>query len=47
MSESETRLQVVFADLRRAIDDVILKHRVSMDELLAAVGWIQRAADAG
>lgn len=47
MSESETRLQVVFADLRRAIDDVILKHEVTMEELLAVVGWVQQAADAG
>jgi catechol 1,2-dioxygenase len=47
MSEYPTRLQVVVDDLRTAIDDVILKHRVSMEELLAAVGWIQQAADSG
>ncbi len=47
MSESETRLQVVFADLRRAIDDVILKREITMEELLAAAGWVQQAADAG
>ncbi|WAL64686.1 catechol 1,2-dioxygenase [Amycolatopsis cynarae] len=47
MSEPETRLQVVFADLRRAIEDVILKHQVTMEELLAAIGWIQQVADAG
>ncbi|MTD53036.1 catechol 1,2-dioxygenase [Amycolatopsis sp. RM579] len=37
----------MFADLRRAIDDVILKHEVTMEELLAAVRWIRQAADAG
>ncbi|MDI5962138.1 dioxygenase family protein [Streptantibioticus silvisoli] len=42
-----TRLQVVFADLRRAVDDVIAKHRVTMEELSAAVRWVQQAADAG
>jgi catechol 1,2-dioxygenase len=47
VSESETRLQVVFADLRRAVDDVILKHKVTMEELSAAVGWLQQVADAG
>ena len=47
MSESETRLQVVFADVRRAIDDIILKHQVSMEELLAVAEWVQEAADAG
>ena len=47
MSESETRLQVVFADVRRAIDDIILKHQVSMEELLAVAQWVQEAAYAG
>jgi catechol 1,2-dioxygenase len=47
VSESETRLQVVFADVRRAIDDIILKHQVSMEELLAVAEWVQEAADAG
>jgi catechol 1,2-dioxygenase len=47
MSEPPTRPQVVFADVRRAIDDVILKHRVTMEELMAVVGWLQDAADAG
>jgi catechol 1,2-dioxygenase len=47
VSESQTRLQVVFADLRRAIDDIIFKHQVSMEELLAVVGWVQQAAEVG
>jgi catechol 1,2-dioxygenase len=47
VSECETRLQVVFDDLRRAVDDIILKHLVTMEELLAVVGWLQQAADAG
>ncbi|GAB2886282.1 dioxygenase family protein [Streptomyces mayteni] len=47
MSMSEARLQVVFGDLRRAVDDVILKHQVTIEELFAAIGWLQRAADAG
>ncbi|MCO5973574.1 dioxygenase family protein [Actinoallomurus soli] len=47
MSQAQTRLQVVFADLRRAIDDVILKHQVTLEELLAAIEWLQRVADAG
>jgi catechol 1,2-dioxygenase len=47
VSESETRLQVVFADVRRAIDDIILKHQVSMEELLAVAQWVQEAAYAG
>jgi len=47
VSESETRLQVVFADLRRAIDDVIVKHEVTMEELSAVLGWLQQVADAG
>ncbi|MDN3059763.1 dioxygenase [Streptomyces sp. SRF1] len=47
MSDSPSRLQVVFTDLRRAIDDVILRHQVTHDELLAAIDWLQRVADAG
>lgn len=44
---TETRLHVVFTDLRGAIDDVILKHQVTPEELFAAIGWVQQAADAG
>ncbi|MFF4489969.1 catechol 1,2-dioxygenase [Streptomyces sp. NPDC001544] len=47
MSESQSRLQVVFADLRRAVDNVILKHQVTLEELLAAIDWLQQVADAG
>ncbi|WP_223146437.1 dioxygenase family protein [Streptomyces apricus] len=47
MRQAEARLRVVFTDLRRAVDDVILKHQVTPDELLAAVDWLQRVADAG
>ncbi|SDG14359.1 dioxygenase family protein [Streptomyces griseoaurantiacus] len=47
MSTPETRLQVVFADLRRAVDDVVLRHRVTPEELIAAVDWLRRVADAG
>ncbi|GAA0702301.1 catechol 1,2-dioxygenase [Streptomyces malaysiensis subsp. malaysiensis] len=47
MSEAQSRLQVVFADLRRAIDDVVLKHQVTLEELLATVAWLQQVADAG
>lgn len=47
MNEPRARLRVVFADLRRAVDDVILKHQVTLDELLGAIGWLQRVADAG
>ncbi|MFE0364238.1 dioxygenase family protein [Streptomyces griseoaurantiacus] len=47
MSTPETRLQVVFADLRRAVDDVVLRHRVTPEELFAAVDWLRRIADAG
>jgi len=47
MSMPETRLQVVFGDLRRAIDDVILKHQVTIEEVFAAIGWLQQAADSG
>lgn len=44
---TETRLQVVFADLRRAIDDVIGKHQVTPQEVTQTLGWIQQVADAG
>lgn len=47
MSKPETRLQVVFGDLRRAIDDVIGKHQVTIEELFAATGWLQRLVEAG
>ncbi|MCS7476960.1 catechol 1,2-dioxygenase [Umezawaea endophytica] len=47
MIKSESRLQVVFADLRRAVDDVILKHQVTEDEYLGVFEWLQRVADAG
>ncbi|MCP2167881.1 dioxygenase family protein [Goodfellowiella coeruleoviolacea] len=47
MSEPGTRLQVVFADLRRAVDDVIVKHQVTVEELSAAAQWLQQAADDG
>jgi catechol 1,2-dioxygenase len=47
VSESPSRLQVVFGDLRRAVDDVILKHQVTLEELLAAIGWVREVADAG
>jgi len=43
----ESRLQVVLAGLRRAVDDVILRHRVTPEELFAAVDWLRRVADAG
>lgn len=46
MSEFETRLSVVFADFRRSIDDLILKHHVTMPELLSVVGWVRQVADA-
>jgi catechol 1,2-dioxygenase len=47
VSSSSSRLHVVFGDLRRAIDDVILKHQVTLEELLTAIDWMQRLADAG
>ncbi|GLY97201.1 hypothetical protein [Actinoplanes sp. NBRC 103695] len=47
MIEPESRLQIVFADLRRAVDDVIGKHQVTLDELIAAIDWLQHVADAG
>ena len=37
----------MFADLRRAVDDVILKHQVTLDELLGVIDWLQQVADAG
>ena len=43
----ESRLQVVLAGLRRAVDDVVLRHRVTPEELFAAVDWLRRVADAG
>lgn len=46
MIDSESRLQVVFADLRHAVDDVILKHQVTREEWVAAIGWLQQVADA-
>lgn len=47
MGKRETRMQVVFGDLRRAVDDVIFKHQVTVEELFAAIRWIQELADAG
>ncbi|WP_433519638.1 hypothetical protein ACQP2T_31260 [Nonomuraea sp. CA-143628] len=47
MGNPQSRLQVVFSDLRRAVDDVIGKHQVTPEELFQAIGWVQRAADAG
>jgi catechol 1,2-dioxygenase len=44
---AEARVRVVFSDLRRAIDDVILKHQVTPEELFAALGWIKRIVEAG
>lgn len=44
---TDTRLQVVFEDLRRAIDDVIGKHQVTLEEVMQTIGWIQQVADAG
>jgi catechol 1,2-dioxygenase len=45
--EPESRLQVVFGDLRRAVDDVILKHQVTLEEMRATIDWLQKVADAG
>ncbi|GIJ51242.1 catechol 1,2-dioxygenase [Virgisporangium aliadipatigenens] len=47
MIEPESRLRIVFGDLRRAVDDVILKHQVTLDELSATISWLQQVADAG
>jgi catechol 1,2-dioxygenase len=44
---ADTRLQVVFNDLREAINDVVLKHQVSPLELFQAIWWLQQVADAG
>ncbi|MFJ2158067.1 catechol 1,2-dioxygenase [Streptomyces sp. NPDC087856] len=46
MIDHESRLQVVFADLRRAVDDVILKHKVNLPELLATIEWLEQIAGA-
>jgi catechol 1,2-dioxygenase len=46
-NQEESRLQVVFSDLRSAIDDVILKHQVTPMELFQVIGWIQQVADSG
>jgi catechol 1,2-dioxygenase len=40
-------VRVVFGDLRHAVDDVLLRHQVTREELVAALGWLQSAADAG
>lgn len=47
MGGSGSRLQVVFGDLRSAVDDVILKHQVTLDELFAAMGWLRQLVEAG
>ena len=47
MGASPSRVQVVFGDLRRAVDDVILRHPVTREEMLAALAWLRSAADAG
>lgn len=47
MPTSQTRIQVVFEDLRRAVDDVIGKHQVTPEELMRTAGWIERAAQTG
>lgn len=47
MSESQTRLQTVFADLRRSIDQVVIEHQVTLPEMLAVVGWVDDAVKAG
>ncbi|MFG1605072.1 hypothetical protein [Actinoplanes sp. NPDC049265] len=46
MIELESRLPVVLADLRRAVDDVILRHQITLDELRATTGWLRKVADA-
>ncbi|MFI7135134.1 hypothetical protein ACIBQ1_56430 [Nonomuraea sp. NPDC050153] len=46
MSRSQTRLQVVFGDLRHAVDDVILKHQVTIEELFTVIGWFEQIVDA-
>ncbi|HEY3708051.1 MAG TPA: catechol 1,2-dioxygenase [Amycolatopsis sp.] len=47
MTKPETRLQVVFADLRCAVDDVILDHRITVEEMAAAIEWLKQTATAG
>ena len=47
MGQRHARLQVVFTNLRRAVDDVILKHQATVQELLATVGWSSRPPSAG
>ena len=47
MGQRHARLQVVFTNLRRAVDDVILKHQATVQELLATVGWVQQATFGG
>ena len=41
------RLSVVFGDLQRAVGDLILKHGVTFEELVQAVGWTTRLAESG
>ncbi|MFK0110211.1 catechol 1,2-dioxygenase [Streptomyces sp. NPDC091217] len=41
---NQRRLQVVVNDLRRAINDVIIKHQVTPMELMETVGWVQKVA---
>lgn len=41
------RLSVVFGDLQRAVGDVILKHGVTFEELVQAVGWTTKLAESG
>ncbi|GHH59351.1 hypothetical protein GCM10017774_82140 [Lentzea cavernae] len=40
-------MQVVFGDLRHAVDDVILRHQVTREEMTAVLDWLTSAADAG
>jgi catechol 1,2-dioxygenase len=47
LNGSPSRVRVVFGDLRHAVDDVLLRHQVTREELVAALGWLQSAADAG
>ena len=47
MGQRHARLQVVFTNLRRAVDDVILKHQATVQELLATVGWVQQTTFGG
>ncbi|MFJ8026855.1 catechol 1,2-dioxygenase [Streptomyces sp. NPDC096311] len=43
----QKRLQIVVNDLRKAVNDVIIKHEVTPMELMESIGWVQKAADAG